>query len=220
MTSTGSTQLEQVLEGLHATPPAPLPFGERLVVRSFLLERVDTNVLMYNAPGISEAAGAISDLGGASQLLLNHAHEAMFGPPELDVPVYVHERDRAEAAASLPIAGTFGAQTSFGDDLEVISTPGHTPGTTCFVWDAGSDRCLFSGDMLWVQDGQWSAVILGSSDRDSYIESLEELRELDIDVLVPWGAAEGAAAIDVVGCREARKRIDAVIARVRAGGNR
>lgn len=31
----------------------------------------------------------------------------MYGEPELDVPAYVHERDRAETARGLPVTDVF-----------------------------------------------------------------------------------------------------------------
>ena len=73
----------------------------------------------------------------------------------------------------MPVAGTFAGRQTIGDDFELIPTPGHTPGTTAFLWDSGTRRFLFTGDMLWIEHGRWSAVVLGSSDRTAYLESLE-----------------------------------------------
>jgi glyoxylase-like metal-dependent hydrolase (beta-lactamase superfamily II) len=207
------------IEGLLATPATPLPFGEDIVVRSFLLERPQGNVLVYNAPGIGAASADIQARGGASRLLINHAHEALYGPPDIDVPVFVHERDEAETARSLRVAGTFTEREMIDPDLEIIPTPGHTPGTTAVLWDSGSHRFLFTGDSLWINDSQWQAVVLGSSDRTAYIDSLTTLRAVDFDVLVPWGAIAGGRSIDVVTRSEAQERIDAVIARLNGGGD-
>jgi len=60
-------------------------------------------------------------------------------------------------------------------------------------------------------------VLDGSSDRDAYIETLELLRELDFDVLVPWAASEDGPWYAVTSAADARQRIDAILARVRAG---
>jgi Metallo-beta-lactamase superfamily len=211
--------LERPIEGLLATPATPLPFGKDIVVRSFLLERARGNVLVYNAPGLGAAAADIQARGGAARLLINHAHEAMYGPPDIDVPVFVHERDEAETARSLHVAGTFGERAMLDDDLELIPTPGHTPGTTAVLWDNGSHRFLFTGDSLWINHGEWQAVVLGSSDRAAYIESLTTLREVRFDVLVPWGAVEGERYIEVVTRSEAQQHIDAIIARLTSGGD-
>ena len=219
MRETQDAQLETPIEGLHATPAAPLPFARNLRARSFLLERAQGNLLVYNSPGLTTAATAIRTAGGATRLFINHGHEAMFGPPGVDVPVFVHERDRDEVAGSLKIAGTFSERHRLDDDFEVIPTPGHTPGATSYLWNNGTHRFLFTGDMLWTQHVQWEVVVLGSSDRAAYLNSLALIRELDFDVLVPWAGVEGERFIDVVSPDQVRERLDAIIARVKAGSN-
>jgi glyoxylase-like metal-dependent hydrolase (beta-lactamase superfamily II) len=219
MTQTQDMPLETPIDGLQATPAAPLPFARNLVARSFLLERPQGNLLVYNSPGLTTAAHAIQAAGGATRLFINHGHEAMFGRPGVDVPVFVHESDQREVARSLPIAGTFSERHRLDDDFEVIPTPGHTPGTTSYLWDSGIHRFLFTGDMLWTQGGEWEVVVLGSSDRAAYLNSLALVRELDFDVLVPWAGVDGERFIDVVSPDQVRERLDAIIARVNAGSN-
>lgn len=148
-------------------------------------------MVVHNSPGLSSAATHIRDLGGVSRLLVNHGHEAMYGEPDLDVPVFVHERDRDETARSMRVAGVFTGRQMIEADLEVIPTPGHTAGTTCYLWDDGVHRFLFTGDFIWIEDGQWRAVVLDPRLRSDYLDSLALVRELDFDVLVPWGASEG-----------------------------
>jgi glyoxylase-like metal-dependent hydrolase (beta-lactamase superfamily II) len=212
--------LEQVSDGLFASPPARLPFGPDLLVRAFLIQRPDGNLAVYNAPGLTAAASEIAGLGGAVRQVINHSHEAMFGPQEIEAPLFVHERDQPETARSMPVAGTFAQRQTIGDDFELIPTPGHTPGATAFRWDNGAHRFLFTGDTLSVEHGQWSAVVLGSSDRAAYIESLALIRDLDFDVLVPWAAVSGEPYFVLTSRKQARERVDAAIARVRAGGDR
>jgi hypothetical protein len=98
---TATASLEQPIEGLWATPGSPLPFDSRVSIRAFLLEREEGNVIVYDAPGLRTAATEIRDRGGASKLLINHGREGMFGPPPIDVPVFVHERDRAEFGGAI-----------------------------------------------------------------------------------------------------------------------
>lgn len=119
----------------------------------------------------------------------------------------------------MPVAGTFAQRQTIGDDFELIPTLGHTPDATAFLWDNGTHRFLFTGDTLWMEHGQWSVVVLGSSDRTAYIESLELLRELDFDGLVPWEAVSGEPYVEFTSSQQARERIDAAIARLRAGGD-
>jgi hypothetical protein len=221
MTSEAGTQLDTPFEGLLATPPSRLPYQHNVLLRSYLLERPEGNIVIYNSPGVSEAADSIRTLGAPVRLLVNHSHEAMYGQPSLDVPVWVHRRDHAEAAASLDPAGVFDQREMIGDDLEVIPTPGHTAGTTSYLWDNGTHRFLFTGDFIWIEDGEWKAVVLDAGLRSDYLDSLALVRGLDFDVLVPWGTTEGSPpCARVAGPAETHHRIDAIIARVQAGGSR
>jgi glyoxylase-like metal-dependent hydrolase (beta-lactamase superfamily II) len=102
----------------------------------------------------------------------------------------------------------------------VIPTPGHTPGATAYLWDSGKQRMLFTGDTIFLDGGEWVAAVLESSDRGPYIESLELLRELDFDLLVPWAASAGDQPFAATDRAAASQRIDAIIARLRRGENR
>jgi glyoxylase-like metal-dependent hydrolase (beta-lactamase superfamily II) len=216
-----TSALETLTDGLLATPTARLPYQHNVLLRSYVLERPEGNVIIYNSPGVSSSADAIRDLGGASRLLINHGHEAMYGTPDLDVPVYVHERDRAEVARALPVAGVFDRRQMIDHDLEVIPTPGHTAGTTSFLWDNGSRRFLFTGDFIWIENGEWKAVVLDGGLRGEYLDSLALVRKLDFDVLVPWGTTEDGPSYGLAsGKTEIHDRIEAIIDRVRAGGSR
>jgi glyoxylase-like metal-dependent hydrolase (beta-lactamase superfamily II) len=100
----------------------------------------------------------------------------------------------------------------------VIPTPGHTSGATAFLWDSGQHRILFTGDTIYLREGDWVAALLaGSSDRAAYLRSLELMRELDFDVLVPWIATAGHSFHAVTDRADARRRIDAIHARLRRG---
>ena len=212
------TALETLTGGLLATPVARLPYQANVVVRSFVLPRAAGNVIVYNSPGIAEAADDLRALGGATRLLINHGHEGMYGEPGVDVPVFVHDLDRAELG--LAVAGTFTDRHTIDDDLEVIPTPGHTAGTTSYLWDSGEHRYLFTGDFVWIENGEWKAVVLDPALRGSYLDSLSLIRDLDFDVLVPWGTTDDSPSIDVTTPEVARSRIDAIIERVRTGGSR
>jgi glyoxylase-like metal-dependent hydrolase (beta-lactamase superfamily II) len=105
------------------------------------------------------------------------------------------------------------------DDFEVIPIPGHTSGASAFLWDSGQHRFLFTGDTICLSDGEWVAAVLGSSDRGRYLQSLELLRELDFDVLVPWAATAGQAYHALTSQPDTKRRIDAILERVRRGEN-
>jgi len=215
-------QLE--IAGLHSTEPEPLPFGGGgLSIRAFLLERAAGNLLIYSTTGLANDGAPLRDRGPLVRHYLNHHHEAMFLPEELaaiDAPLVVGEDDRAAVAdrAAVPVHA-FSKRHHADPDFEVIPTPGHTPGATAYLWDTGTHRLLFTGDSLYLRDGEWVAAVLSSSDRRSYLRSLELIAGLDFDVLVPWAAGADSPPLAFVDAGEARERVAAITRRIRSGGD-
>jgi len=210
-------EMETPIEGLHASMPEPLPFAPSLDIRAFLLRRDRGNVLIYSVTGLESDAPAFEDLGGISRQYLNHRHEAGFASDGVAAPLFVHEADRESVERKRHVRGSFSRRHMLDDDFEVIPTPGHTPGATAYLWDSGQHRFLFTGDTIYLGEGGWVAAVLESSDRGTYIESLELIRELDFDVLVPWAAPGGQPYYEVTNPAEARRRIGAILDRVRRG---
>ena len=210
--------MDTILPNLYATRPRPLSFAPTLEMRAFLLRRDAGNLLIYSAPGAVDDADAIAALGGVSRQYIGHWHEAPVGDvaavtAATGAPAYAHERDAARAALEPFPEGPA------GDDFELIPIPGHTPGATAFLWDSGEHRVLFTGDSIFLRDGEWVGAVLDSSDRDAYVESLERLRELDFDVLVPWAATGDRPAHAVTDREDARRRIGAIVERIRGGAD-
>jgi Metallo-beta-lactamase superfamily len=209
--------LDTGLAGLYASPPQPLPFAPSLHARAFLLRRDAGNLLVYSATGLRSSAPAFDELGGVERQYLNHWHESMFASDRLEVPLFVHENDRDQTAQRTEVAGTFSDRHTLDGDFALIPTPGHTPGATAFLWDSGEHRLLFTGDTIYFSRGGWVAAVLDSSDRAAYIESLELLRDLEFDVLVPWTATAGEPFHAITDEGDSRRRIDAILDRVRRG---
>ena len=214
--------MQTVIPDLYASAPEALSFAPSTHVRAFLLRRDQGNLLIYSAPTVVDDAAAIKALGGVARHYLNHWHEAAFGGADriaatFKAPLFCHEDDRQEASKSAKVAGTFSQRHMAADDLEAIPIPGHTPGATAYLWESGRHRCLFTGDSLYLREGEWVAAVLDSSDRDAYIQSLELIKELDVDVLVPWAATAGQPFHAVTDKADAGRRIDTILNRVRRG---
>lgn len=209
--------LTEVFPGLWATASAPLPFLDGAVVRSFLLERNGVSTLIYNSPGLRAAADEIRRRGEADGLLINHWHEEMYGQPGVDAPVFVHERDRAQTEGRLPVDGVLRDRQRWGDDVEIIPTPGHTSGATAFLWTTAGHRVLFTGDSLWNHGGRWEAVVLADSSPADYVRSLELMADLGADVIVPWLALDDAPPVEHTDPATMRGDLLDVAERVRAG---
>ena len=215
--------MQTVIPGLYASTPERLPFAPDLEIRAFLLTRKAGNLLVYSVGTVPADAQSIEQLGGISRQYLNHWHEAQFGCDRIastfDVPLVCHESERQSVEATCNVAETFSKRHMVGDDFEAIPMPGHTSGATAFLWDNGQHRCLFTGDTVYLREGEWIAAVLESSDRGAYIESLELLRELEFDVLVPWLATGGQPFHALTDKTDARRRIDAILERLRRGSD-
>jgi len=206
--------MDTVIPGLHASAPHPLPFARSLLVRSFLLEREAGNLIVYGAE-------ATPSLEGATHRYLGHWHEAMFAADLDGIPTLVHERDREPAEQRASVDGTFSERSTLDGDFELIPIPGHTAGATAFLWDSGAHRALFTGDSIYLVEDEWVvAVDVSGADRDAYLESLALMRELEFDVLVPWAATVGRPPHAFTDAVDARRRIDAIVDRVRRGESR
>jgi glyoxylase-like metal-dependent hydrolase (beta-lactamase superfamily II) len=212
-------RIQTAIPGLYASAPEPLPFAPELHVRAFLLQRDQGNLVIYSVSHLETDAPAIQDLGGIWRQYLNHRHEAEFVSDWGTAPLLVHENERDAVAVNAQVAETFSKRHTLGD-FEVIPTPGHTSGATTYLWDTGLHRLLFTGDTIYLDNGEWVAAVLGSSERVPYLESLELIRELDFDVLVPWAASGGQPCYSVTNEADARRRIDALIERVWRGEDR
>jgi glyoxylase-like metal-dependent hydrolase (beta-lactamase superfamily II) len=211
-------QLDTVIEGLHASAPERLPFGRALDIRAYLLEREEGNLLLYRSDTLRREAAAIRERGGIARQYLNHRHEAApvsdWVTETFGAPLFVHADDAEAVSAVSHVRATFSRRHMLDDDFEVIPTPGHTPGATAYLWDTGDHRVLFTGDTLYLSRGRWQTAVLDSSDPVRYRESLELIRGLDFDVLVPSIATAGEPPYALVERGEIEQRLDELIERL------
>ena len=77
---------------------------------------------------------------------------------------------------------------------------------------------LFTGDSLFLDEGDWVVALdVRGADRDAYVASLELIRGLEFDVLVPWAASADRPPHAVTDATDARRRIGAIADRLRRG---
>ncbi|TDP89465.1 glyoxylase-like metal-dependent hydrolase (beta-lactamase superfamily II) [Leucobacter luti] len=117
-------------------------------------ERVLVIDAAHDAQAIAQAVGERETLG----ILLTHGHEdhvnaALEAAQLLDTHVYLHPEDlfiwsETHGDALPDFELTHGATFQVGDiELSTRHTPGHTPGSVCFV--APALNTVFSGDTLF-----------------------------------------------------------------------
>ena len=171
----------------------------------------DGNVLFYSTVTDSDFDN-IADLGGIAHHYLSHRDEAG--------PMLAAKAERFGARLHAPAAELFeigqhahvdvplGSRHVDSNGVEVIPTPGHSPGSTCYlVPGADGRRYLFTGDTIihTVTDGWAAGFITGISEASALATSLRLLATLTPDVVISSAyagdeAVHAVAATDWPGC--------------------
>jgi len=130
------------------------------------------------------------DPKNVKQIVLTHAHFDHVGGVEAlariaSPKLLLHE----EECSDLDSHGLEVSKLQDGDfvlagnrKLEVMHTPGHTPGAMC-LYDR-KDKILFSGDTVF-PDGGFGRTDLPGGESRRLIESLARLAMLDVDFILP-----------------------------------
>lgn len=170
----------------------------------------ETNECVIIDPGFNKPAekeeieGFIRDNGLTPvKILLTHGHfDHVFGlkgcRDRYGIPVYMNPDDRGTLENTGYFCEMFGLESpdvsvetenlhdgdtvTFGNSaLEVLATPGHTPGGVCFL--SRADKVLFSGDTLFA--GSIGRTDHPGGDYDRLMESIfSRLMPLDGDIEV------------------------------------
>jgi glyoxylase-like metal-dependent hydrolase (beta-lactamase superfamily II) len=212
--------MDALFDNLYSVAPERLSFAPDFQGRAFLLARRPGNILVYSSSRVADDFTALAGAGGVARQYINHEHQAHAScdrvAAEFGAPLYCHAADAGAAARICNVAQTFDGRAHHFDDFEAIPIPGHTPGSTAFLWTNGARRYLFTGDTIYLRDSKWRIAVLdGISDPATYRDSLRLVRDLDFDILVP-SMAKGEP-FQTVSADERRERIDELIARIDAG---
>ena len=162
------------------------------------------NVLFYS-PGDAADFDALAERGGVAHQYLSHQDEAgpmlgaiaeRFGPV-----LHAPEGDLAGIAEHAVPGVLLDDRAVDGNGVEVLPTPGHTPGSTSFlVTGADGARYLVTGDTLYRgADGRWNAGYLpGMSDGEQLLASLRVLGDLEPDLVASsaFAGENGAHVVD------------------------
>lgn len=160
-----------------------------LTTHAYLLIREPGNVLFYNT-GHRHELDAMAELGGVAFQYLSHRDELgeslnrihrRFG-----TRLGGHVSEGVEFARVRAPDILFTGRAVLPGDVEVLPTPGHSPGSVCFlVRGVEGRRYLFTGDTLYLNNGAFRpGFIDGLSDRDALARSLDSLRAIEPDVVL------------------------------------
>jgi hydroxyacylglutathione hydrolase len=180
--------MKQIYPDLWQTNPEH-PFPD-LATHAYLLVRNEGNVLFYSS-GRSEDHQHIQELGGITRQYLSHRDEA--GPPLVRIrqifgsKLCCHRLEEKAVSKACPVDLTFQTRQIHLGDIEVIPTPGHTDGSTCFLFKSPHGKTyLFTGDTIFPSNNSWETFVMpqeGGSKSD-LMDSLKLLRSLEPDVVI------------------------------------
>lgn len=166
----------------------PIPGAPEVNTHAYLLTRSAGNLLFY-ATGQKSEHQAIADLGGITHQYLSHRDEV--GPHLATIrnrfgsKLVAHEAEREDVAVAAPVDILLTRREVHHGIVEVIPTPGHSPGSVCyFIHSPHGRRYLLTGDTIFLNRGRWETLIFRREDRDTLIESLQLLWALEPDVVL------------------------------------
>jgi len=213
----------EIFPYLYRTDPIPLfPFSS-FKTNAYLLIRPEGNFLVYG-PGknISTYYDFIGSKGGIKKVLMSHRDEASKNcttiAERFDAQVYCPKLEEEEISRKCHVDKTFSGDQKMDDTFEIIFTPGHSPGSSCFLWKAPDGKgILFTGDNLIPREKRvWGVYIMDKNNIPATIKSMQNLRSLKVDVIVPGGYSD-TMPYEEVTIKRWKQIIDDVIERLKAG---
>lgn len=149
---------------------------------------------LFDASGDPELMRYLQHLGitedSLGAVFLTHGHydhvRGLLSLPKGGIPVFLAGADLALAREC--IGGMEVQDMEAGEDLlkrlglEVLRTPGHTPGSVCFY--SRKNRLLLSGDTAFSEGCFGRTDLAGGSERQM-LGSLRSLSKLEVDALLP-----------------------------------
>lgn len=147
------------------------------------------NVIFYNTAG-DDDLDEMERLGGVAHQYLSHQDEISpalntFGD-RFGAALHASAAEADLVADVRQPTVTFDTRHVDTNGVEVIPTPGHTPGSTCYLVTAADGLCyLFTGDTIYLGNDGWAAgYIPGFSDAADLADTLDLLATLEPDVVV------------------------------------
>jgi glyoxylase-like metal-dependent hydrolase (beta-lactamase superfamily II) len=180
--------MHEVVPGLVYRSDFDFSYGRRVKACAYLVLLNSGNVLVGCCGTILNHTKFIRQLGGLSHMLLTHSHEAS---AELDkmrsvfaASVICHQQESALVDKYCTVDVGFRGEIVASEKITSIETPGHAPGSVCYLLDGGQQKVLFTGDTLYFSSGDW-IVTYEEGSGATLAESLKKLKPLQIDWALP-----------------------------------
>ncbi len=155
---------------------------------TFLIARTEGNILFGTAANISAYINQIKEMGPIIGIFLGDRHQGkgdiLSTAKNLNAPLYSSKIEAKVLQKSGVIVDKIinYEQHNLYDDLEVIPTPGHTPGAISYLWTAGEYKVLFIGDTVVPIDEEWE-IWVTKPNRSKMLETMELLKKLDFNYM-------------------------------------
>jgi len=200
--------MKQLYEDLWvSTPEFPASDDEPvLMMHGFLLQHVRGNLLISRVEH-PEDHQVIADQGGIIRHYLTHWHEASPGTRRLqqrfnNSALYCHARALGQVSHFAEADATFNAAEVHCGSFHVVPTPGHTPGSTSYLYASPHGKTyLFVGDTVTLSHDRWVTVLVDESNESELRQTLEFYRALRPDVVL-MGTTAGHLAWKEVDVRQ------------------
>lgn len=190
--------LTKIREDLYETQgESPFP---GLTTHAYLWTPASGRNVLFYSPVSDVDFDEIERRGGVAHQYLSHQDEA--GPmlrrvaERFGARLHAPRGDASKISEVAEVHEWLEDRRVDGNAVEVVPTPGHTPGSTSYVvTGVGGERYLFTGDTVFTgDDGSWAAGNLPFSDPDALAGSVRLLATLRPDV-VASSAAPGPAGV-------------------------
>jgi hydroxyacylglutathione hydrolase len=216
--ATQSSELTQIRDDLFQTRmDSPFP---GLTTHSYLWRRPAGNVLFYS-PATDADFDALDGLGGVAAQYLSHLDEAgpnlariadRFGS-RLHAPAAELEAISEHGHVDVPVDAVRHVDTN---DVEVLPTPGHSPGSTCYlVTGVDGAKYLFTGDTMFpTAEGTWATFLApGRGDAAALRDSVKLLGTVQPDIVIS-SAFGGDTGFEILDAQRWSECVDQALASV------
>jgi glyoxylase-like metal-dependent hydrolase (beta-lactamase superfamily II) len=175
----------------------------------------DTGNILFYSSGLHEEYEHIQKLGGITHQYLSHSDEA--GPALAEIrkifgsKLCCHRLEEPAVSKAAPVDYRFDKRETMPGNVEVIPTPGHTPGSVCFLVESADGKTyLFTGDTLFLNKGAWDTRVNAGGSKSDLKKSLMLLRDLNPGVVIS-SASVGSVPFKEVSKEEWQSGIDKVV---------
>jgi glyoxylase-like metal-dependent hydrolase (beta-lactamase superfamily II) len=205
--------MKQIYPDLWQTQAEHPFFG--VTSHAYLLARDTGNILLYST-GVPEEYEHIQKLGGITHQYLSHYDEA--GPALAEIKklfgskLCCHRLGEPAVSKAAPVDRLFDKRETMPGNVEVIPTPGHTPGSVCFLASSPEGKkYLFTGDTLFLDKGKWATRVNAGGSKSDLRNSLMLLRDLKPDVVFSSASVGSVPFKEISSAQEWQADIDKVL---------